>query len=128
MQGMNMIFAQATSPAVPAAQTTQTTQVPTVPAGTPAQQQGNPLMTLVPFVLIIIVFYFLMIRPQQKQRKEHEAMLGQLKAGDRVITSSGIYGTVASVSDKTVMVRVDGNVVLEMARGAVAGKVEEEKK
>ena len=128
MQDMNMIFAQATPSAAPVVQTTQATQVPTVPAGTPAQQQGNPLMTLVPFVLIIIVFYFLMIRPQQKQRKEHEAMLGQLKAGDRVITNSGIYGTVASVSDKTVMVRVDGNVVLEMARGAVAGKIEEEKK
>ena len=115
MQGMNMIFAQVTTSAAPSVQTTQTTQ-------------GNPLMTLVPFVLIIVVFYFLMIRPQQKQRKEHETMLGQLKAGDRVITSGGIYGTVASVSDKTIMVRVDANVVLEMARGAVAGKVEEEKK
>lgn len=127
MQGMNMIFAQATPSAAPAVQTTQGTQVP---SGTPAapQQQGNPIMTLVPFVLIIVVFYFLMIRPQQKQRKEHEKMLEQLKAGDRVITSAGIYGTVASVSDKTVMVRVSDNVVLEMARGAVAGKVEEEKK
>ena len=112
MQGMNMIFAQAAPSAAPA-----------VPA-----QQGNPLMTLVPFLLIIVVFYFLMIRPQQKQRKEHEKMLEQLKAGDRVITSGGIYGTVASVSDKTVMVRVDGSVVLEIARGAVAGKIEEEKK
>jgi preprotein translocase subunit YajC len=132
MQGVNVIFAQATSstatPAAPAVpvQTTAAQGTP-VTAGQP-QQAPSMLPSLGFMVLLFVVFYFLMIRPQQKQRKEHELMLSQIKAGDRVITSGGIYGTVTTVTDKTVMVRVSENSVIELARGAISGKVVEDAK
>jgi preprotein translocase subunit YajC len=75
---------------------------------------------LMPFALIIVVFYFLMIRPQQKQRKQHQEFLTNLKRGDEVITSSGIIGVVDSVSDKTVTIQVDGDVKIKMLKGMVS--------
>ncbi|MCX6112106.1 MAG: preprotein translocase subunit YajC [Proteobacteria bacterium] len=78
------------------------------------------LNMLMPFVLIIIVFYFLMIRPQQKQRKQHQEFLSNLKRGDEVITSSGIIGTIDAVSDKTVTLQIDGDVKIKILKGMVS--------
>lgn len=76
--------------------------------------------TLVPFLLIIVIFYFFLIRPQNKKQKETEKMLNALKKGDNVITIGGIHGTVSSVKDKTVIVKVDDNTKLEFNRSAIA--------
>jgi preprotein translocase subunit YajC len=81
---------------------------------------GNPLMSFLPFLLIIAIFYFLIIRPQSKKRKETEKMLGALKKGDRVVTIGGIHGTIQSVRDTTVILKVDDNVKLEFLRSAIS--------
>jgi preprotein translocase subunit YajC len=84
---------------------------------------GNPLIGLLPFILIIGIFYFLIIRPQNKKRKETEGMLKSLKKGDKVMTIGGIYGTVQSVKDTTVIVKIDDNVKVEFSRSAVSNIV-----
>ena len=74
---------------------------------------------LIPLILIFVVFYFLLIRPQSKQRKEHDNLLKNLKAGDKVLTSAGIYGVVANVKDKSVLVKIADNVKVEMNKSAI---------
>ncbi len=134
MQVFTLVFAQATTsaaaPAVSAAsatQTTATTQQPAAASGagkTPPPQNSLP-MTGFMLLAMFAVLYFFMIRPQNKQRKEHENLLAQLKAGDRVVTASGIYGSIVSVSDKSFMLRVADNAVIEIARPAVTAKIDE---
>lgn len=80
--------------------------------------------TLVMFAAMFAIFYFLMIRPQQKQRQERERMLSAVKRGDRVVTTSGIYGTVTALTDSTVTLRVADQVKLEFERGAIGRVVE----
>jgi preprotein translocase subunit YajC len=87
------------------------------------QQDGGAsgmLGALVPFLLIIVVFYFLILRPQQKRQKERAKLLETLKKGDRVVTSSGIYGTIEGLEDKTVLVKIADNVKVKMERGAIS--------
>ena len=98
------------------------------------QQQGadpgNPaslFTSLLPFVAIIAIFYFLIIRPQNKKRKETEKMLSALKKGDKVVTIGGLHGIVQSVRDTTVFIKVDDNVKLEFLRSAVSGIVSQSK-
>lgn len=76
--------------------------------------------SFVPLVLLMVVFWFILIRPQQKKAKEHALMLTKIKSGDRVVTSSGIVGTVVAVKDKTVTVRTAGDTKLEFTKGSVA--------
>ena len=78
------------------------------------------MQTAVPFVAIIAIFYFLLIRPQNKKQKETQRMLDALKKGDKVITIGGIHGTVSSVKEKTVIVKVDENTKLEFNKSAIA--------
>jgi len=86
---------------------------------------GSQLMpTLVMFAAMFAIFYFLMIRPQQRQKQERERMLRAIKRGDRVVTTSGMYGTVTNLSDTTVTLRVADQVKLEFERGAVGRVVE----
>jgi len=68
-------------------------------------QQQNPVMAFLPMILLVVVFYFILIRPQQKRAKEQAKMLTALKSGDKVITSAGIVGTVVTVKDTTVSIR-----------------------
>ena len=84
---------------------------------------GGGLMTFMPFVAIIAIFYFLIIRPQSKKRKETEKMLSTLKKGDRIVTIGGLYGTIQSVRDTTVIIRADDNVKLEFLRSAISSVV-----
>jgi len=86
----------------------------------------NPLTAFIPIVLIIVVFYFLLIRPQQKRAKAQKAMLDDLKAGDAVVTIGGLRGTVAAVDNDTVIIRVADNVKLTFNKSAVAGVVKSE--
>lgn len=83
-------------------------------------QSGSMLMTVLPFVLIIAIFYFFIIRPQNKKQKETEKMINALKKGDKVVTIGGIHGVVSSTKEKTVIVKVDDNTKLEFNRSAIA--------
>jgi preprotein translocase subunit YajC len=87
------------------------------------QQGGDPsssmISTLVMFAFIIGIFYFMIIRPQQKRQKEREKLLSALKKGDKVVTSGGMYGTVAGLDEKTVLIEVADNIKMKFERGAV---------
>jgi preprotein translocase subunit YajC len=81
----------------------------------------NSFISFLPFVAIIAIFYFLIIRPQNKKQKETQKMLSELKKGDKIVTIGGIHGTIQSVKEKTVIVKVDENTKLEFSRNAVSG-------
>lgn len=78
------------------------------------------LTTIVPFVLIIGIFYFFLIRPQNKKQKETQKMINALQKGDKVVTIGGIHGVVSSTKEKTVIVKVDDDVKIEFTRSAIA--------
>jgi len=92
-------------------------------AGTGTSTAANPTADTLKFFLMLagmgFIFYFLIIRPQSKQAKEHKAMLSALKAGDKVVTSGGIVGVVVSIKDRTVSVR-SGDVKVEILKSAVS--------
>lgn len=71
---------------------------------------------------IILIMYFMMIRPQQKRQKEHQKMLDSIQKGDKVITSTGIHGTVSEMDDKTMMLQIADNVKVRFERSAIAQK------
>lgn len=79
-----------------------------------------------PIILIFAVFYFLLLRPQQKRQRELQQTIAQLKSGDRVVTTGGIIGTITTVRDTSFLIRSADKTILEIARSAVAG-VDEEK-
>ena len=83
---------------------------------------------LLPMLLIIGVFYVLLIRPQQKRQRQLQETISQLKAGDRIVTTGGVIGTITSVKDTSFLIRSAEKSILEIARSAVAGVDEEEKK
>jgi preprotein translocase subunit YajC len=85
-----------------------------------AQSGGLWYMQLLPFAFIFIIFYFLLIRPQQKRQKEHQRLLSDLKTGDKVITTSGIHGLIANVKDTTFLVKIADNVKIEVDKNAIA--------
>lgn len=84
-----------------------------------AQPQGAGASFWIMILLMFAVMYFFMIRPQNKQRKELEAFRSTLKKGDKVVTVGGIYGTVDEVKDTTVLLKVDGDVKLRVAKSSV---------
>jgi preprotein translocase subunit YajC len=84
---------------------------------------GSLLTSFLPFIAVIGIFYFLIIRPQSKKRKETEKMLASIKKGDRVVTIGGLYGTVQNVKETTVIIKADDNVKLEFLRSAVSSVV-----
>jgi preprotein translocase subunit YajC len=86
------------------------------------------LSGLLPMLLIIAVFYMLLIRPQQKRQKQLQDTIAQLKAGDRIVTTGGVIGTITTVRDTSFLIRSADKSILEIARSAVAGIDEEEKK
>jgi preprotein translocase subunit YajC len=81
---------------------------------------ASGIMSFAPFILIIGIFYFLIIRPQNKKQKETQKMLSALKKGDKVVTIGGIHGTIASVKESTVIVRVDDTIKMEFSRSAIS--------
>ncbi len=96
----------------------QVAQAPTGP---------GPLMTLFPFILIFIIMYFLIIRPQQKKARDHREMLGRLKRNDEVMTSGGIYGKVVALADEMVTLEVAPNVRIRVHRPHVSAVMTAEK-
>ncbi len=92
-----------------------------------AGSQGGPaslITTFLTFGLVIVVFYFFMIRPQNKKQKEAQRMLDNLKKGDKVVTIGGIRGTVLSVKEQTVIVKVDETTKIEFSKSAVSSVIE----
>ena len=86
---------------------------------------GGLISTLIMFGLIIGIFYFLILRPQQKRQKDRQKLLDAVKKGDKVITAGGLHATVAGVDDKTLLLQVSDNVKLKFERSAVASIVRE---
>jgi len=86
----------------------------------PQQTSVNPLVQLFPLVLIFVVFYFLLIRPQKQKEKQHQKMLGGVTKNDEVVTSGGIHGTIVAVKEKTVTLRIDDNVKMEIEKNSIA--------
>lgn len=103
--------------AAPPAPASGATGVPGRPAPGPAAM----ITSLIPFALIFVIFYFLLIAPQRKQQKETERMLAALKKGDRVVTSGGLHGTIVDFreADRTVVVEIAQNVRVTVSRSAV---------
>ena len=85
----------------------------------PAGPNQNPLTMFLPLVLIIVVFYFFMIRPQMKRQKELANYRNTLKKGDKVITTGGIYGRIHEVNEQTILLEVDNNVHIKVDKSAV---------
>ncbi len=93
------------------------------PAQQGAGQAGglqSMIMNLAPLALIFVIFYFLLIRPQQKKAKEVKKMLDELKKGDKVVTAGGIYGVIESVETGTVVVKIAENVKVKINRNSIA--------
>ena len=78
------------------------------------------LSTIVPFLLIILVFYFLILRPQQKRQKERQKLLESVRKGDKIVTTGGMHGLVEGVEDKILLVKIDDNVKVKIDKSAVA--------
>jgi preprotein translocase, YajC subunit len=86
--------------------------------------QGNPLGAFVPLILMFAIFYFLLIRPQQKKAKQHKEMIGNLKIGDRIVTNGGLFGTIVRMTDMTLIIEIADKVQVEMLRNTIADKAE----
>lgn len=86
-----------------------------------AQAQGGGLVAFLPLVAIMFIFYFLLILPAQRKQKKTAQMLSGLKAGDKVITNGGIYGTIVGLEDDAVQLRVADQVRIKVARSAISG-------
>lgn len=84
----------------------------------------SALANFMPIALMLLIFYFLLYRPQKKARQERDEMLSSLKVGSRVITIGGIYGTIVGLTDDIVRLKVADNVEIEMARGSINGMAE----
>jgi preprotein translocase subunit YajC len=81
---------------------------------------SGTILSLVPFILIFVIFYFMLILPQQKKQKQQKAMMESLKKGDKVITSSGIWGTVTNLGKDTVTLQISDNTKIKMQREFIA--------
>ncbi len=83
-------------------------------------QQVSPFAQMLPLFLIFIIFYFMLIRPQKRKEKEHRKMLDSIGKNNEVVTTGGIHGTVVAVKDKTLILRVDENVKIEIEKSSIA--------
>jgi preprotein translocase subunit YajC len=83
--------------------------------------QGSGFLSFLPIILIFVIFYFLLIRPQQKRAKEHRNVLSNIKVGDNVLTSGGIYGKITGIKDNVITVEISDKVRVKVSRGHIAG-------
>ena len=81
--------------------------------------QPSPILQFLPLIFLFVIFYFLLIRPQQKKQKEHETMISKLEKNDEVITAGGIHATVIAVSDRTATLRIADNVKVEVEKTSI---------
>ena len=90
-----------------------------IPFAQVAAQQPPALLQFLPLIVLFGLFYVMLIRPQQKQQREHQALLAAIKKHDRVVTSGGLHGTVMNIKDDLVTLRVDDNVKVDIDRSAI---------
>jgi len=91
----------------------------TVPEG--GEESGTGLIPMLVFLVVIFAFfYFVMVRPQRKRIKEHEKLVQELKKGDQVVTAGGIYGTIESLSEESIVIKVESGGSIRVARNSVA--------
>jgi len=88
--------------------------------GTGQGQAAGGIAQFAPLIILLVIFYFLLIRPQQKRAKEHKEMVNNLKQGARVVTSGGIHGTIASLDETTVTLEIAEKVKMKITRGNIA--------
>ena len=86
-------------------------------------QAGGGLTAFIPLILMFVIFYFLLIRPQQKKAKEHREMIGSLKKGDRIITTGGLYGRITGMDDATLTVEISDKVRVKISRGNITSVI-----
>jgi preprotein translocase subunit YajC len=92
-------------------------------AASPAPAGPNPLASFVPIILIFIIMYFLLFRPQMKRQKEQQRLIAALKTGDRVVTASGIHGLISNVKERTVILKIADNVKIEVEKSAIGNVI-----
>lgn len=85
----------------------------------PSGAQSNPFMTFMPLLLIMVIFYFFMIRPQMKRQKELQTFRSNLSKGDKVVTTGGIYGKIVEIKENHVIMQVDDNVNIKVDKAAI---------
>lgn len=94
-------------------------------ASTGASSGATNFMSFLPMIVIFVLFWFLLIRPQQKKAKEHSKMVSALKAGDEVITTGGILGKITKTTDQFILLEIASNVVIHVQKNTIAGKTEQ---
>ncbi len=92
----------------------------------PGGGQGSQFLSFLPIILIFVIFYFLLIRPQQRRAKEHRSLLANLKVGDSVLTSGGIYGRITGIRDDIITIEISDKVRVKVNRGHIAGVVKQD--
>ena len=85
-----------------------------------ARPQGNFITALIPFILVFVIFYVLIILPSRKKQKKHQEMVEALKSGDKIVTTGGIYGTVMGVKEDRIERKVSSNVKVDVTKNAIA--------
>ena len=87
----------------------------------PAESGANPWVQLIPFALVLAIFYFIILLPMRRRQRKVAEFQNALKVGDRVVTTSGIYGSITKVNDATVQLQIANNVRIEVAKAAIGG-------
>lgn len=94
-----------------------------------AQAEGgapNPFIQFLPFILLIAAFWFLLIAPQRKKQKEHARMISELKSGDKIVTSGGIFGTITGVRQDRFQIKIDDNTRIDVLKSFVQSRQSDE--
>lgn len=89
--------------------------------GAPAEGNVNPWVQLIPFALVLAIFYFIILLPMQRRQKKVQQFLANLKVNDRVVTTGGVYGVITRINDKTVQLQIADKVRIEIAKAAIGG-------
>lgn len=92
-----------------------------VALGAPADPNANPLLSLVPFAIVLAIFYFIILMPMKRRQKKVGEFQASLKVGDRVVLTSGIYGSITKVNDSSVQLQIADKVRIEVAKAAIGG-------
>jgi preprotein translocase subunit YajC len=93
-------------------------------AGSGGAGQPSMLTALLPFIIIFVIFYFIIIMPARKKQKMHQSMIASLKGGERIITTGGIYGTVSRVMEDRIEITVDKNTKLQVTKPSISAVIE----
>ncbi|MCD6561953.1 MAG: preprotein translocase subunit YajC [Deltaproteobacteria bacterium] len=85
--------------------------------------QGSGITTFIPLILMFVIFYFLLIRPQQKKTKQHRELLSALKKGDRIVSSGGLHGVITGLANDVITVEIAPKIRVKVSRNSIAGVI-----